>query len=1300
MTRSPGIFFLLLTHVICAAVAATGQERPAASLPEGVKAVWDAAKAHRETTATRERLSINGLWRWQPAQDQAAEVPAGNWGHFKVPGCWPGVTDYMQKDCQTVFPHPSWKNEGLAAVTAAWYQREISVPKEWAGRRITLGLEYVNSSAVVYVDGKKIGEIQFPAGEVDLTAACPAGGKHLLSLLVAAKPLQEIMLMFNDTNAAKRAKSKVARRGLCGDLYLAGVPAGPRVGDVKVTTSVRKGEITLSAAFEGLAPTAQYVLRAVITDHGQKVKELASQAIKAGDLKEGRVTLTEKWKPEKLWDVHTPQNTYEVTVSLLSGDKLLDVAHPVRFGFREFWIDGRDFYLNGTRIFLCALPVDNAQVSALAASYEGAGESLSRLKAIGINFVYTHNYGCEPGTHLGFEGILRAADDVGMLVALSQPHFAQYDWQSPDAPEKNGYAHHARFYVRVAGSHPSVVFYSMSHNSTGYDEDMNPDLIDGIHSVRGKWSDNNVKRALQAEAIVARLDPERIVYHHSSGNLSSMHTSNFYTNMAPIQELDDWFEHWATKGVKPMFTCEYMVPCTWDWTMYRGWYKGVRTFGSAVVPWEFCNAEWSAQFLGDRAYQVGEEEEKNLRWEAAQFRAGKLWHRWDYPHQVGSRVFQAQHEIIGKYLASNWRAFRTWGVSAMSPWEYHFSWSLRPGVDKGRKELPVDWENLQRPGFSPDYRGQQYECLDLGYDRSDWVPTADGEALLRNNKPLLAYIAGKPAAFTSKDHNFYPGETIEKQIILINNSRQSVTCDCDWSLALPQAEVGIQRLTIATGQQGRVPLQFKLPDTLTPGTYNLNASVEFSSGETQKDSFAIQVLPQPAAPRAAARIAVFDPKGETTKLLAAMGTQSQQVEAGADLAGYDVLVIGKKALTADGPGPDLGRVRDGLKVIVFEQTSEVLERRLGFRVTEYGLRHVFKRVPDHPLLAGLDVENLCDWRGEATLLPPRLKYSTSRTFGGPAVKWCGIEVPHVWRCGNRGNVASVLIEKPARGDFLPIVDGGYALQYSPLMEYREGKGMAIFCQLDVTGRTEQDPAAETLTRNLIQYVSTWKPAPRRHAVYAGDPAGQRHLESSGIPVRTYEGGEFSAEDVLIVGTGGGRKLAANAAAVSAFVNAGGNVLALGLDEAEANAILPQKVSMKKAEHIAAFFDPPHVDSWLAGVCPADVHNRAPLLLPLVTAGAQAVGNGVLAKADKGNVVFCQFPPYLMGQERQNERRTFRRTSYLLARLLANMGVAAPTPVLVRFSKPVDAAKPEQRWLDGLYLDRPEEWDDPYRFFRW
>jgi beta-galactosidase len=1286
-----------------------------APLPAGVQAVWDLGAAQHESTPTRERICINGLWRWQPGE-QTEQVPDGRWGFFKVPGCWPGINDYMQHDCQTVFAHPSWKGRNLGDVTVAWYQREIRVPAEWAGRRITLCLEYLNSSATVFVDGNPIGEAQFPAGEVDLTPNCQAGRNYTLSLRVVARPWREIMLKFNDTNAARGGTGRVQRRGLCGDVYLVSSPPAARIGDVKVVTSFRRGQITLSTGLEKLAPQKRYTLKVEITGREQPVKKFASDPFTAGDLKDGRFQFSKNWKPDKLWDLHTPYNVCQAAVSLLEDDKLADAALPVRFGFRELWIEGRDFYLNGTRIFLSALPLDNAQVSALTASYAGARESLRRLKQIGINFVYTHNYGCEPGSHLGFAEILNAADDEGMLVALSQPHFAQYDWKMPRAAERNGYAHHARFYAGVAGNHPSVVFYAMSHNATGYDEDMNPDTIDGLQAARNQWSTNNVKGALAAEAIVTGLDPSRIVYHHSSGNLSSMHTMNFYTNMAPAQELDDWFEHWAAKGVKPLFTCEYMVPCTWDWTMYRGWYQGRRTFGEAQVPWEFCVAEWSAQFLGDRAYKISEAEKANLRWEAQQFRNGRLWHRWDYPNPVGSPVFDVQHDIIGVYLKDNWRSFRTWGVSAISPWEHNFFWHLRPGVDKSPKQLHVDWKGLQRPGFSPDFMDGQYERMDLAFEQSDWVPTADGSAILDNNGPLLAYIAGKPAAFTSKDHNFYPGERVEKQIIIINNSRETTEASYSWGLETPLTDTSDRhgQVTIATGQQARIPLLFSVPEQLPPGKHTVSAIVSFGSGRMQADSFPIDVLSRPEAgpvmAQRSGKIAIFDPKGETAALLAAIGIVPAKVEAGADLSAFDILIVGKGALTPSGPAPSLNRVRDGLKVLVFEQTGEALQKRLGFRIAEYGLRQVFPRIPDHPLLAGLTVGNLRDWRGSATLLPPRLEYTTSQTFGGPAVQWCGIEVPHVWRCGNRGNVASVLIEKPARGDFLPILDGGYALQYSPLLEYREGKGLVLFCQIDVTGRSEQEPAAETLSRNLLRYVAAWKPWAQRQALYSGEPAGRRYLEFSGISLQAYAGGKPSPEQVLIV-AGQGQKLRDSAAGIADFLKAGGNLLALGLDEQEARAFLPFKVSMTRAEHTASYFQPPPASSLLTGVAPADVHNRAPRKLPLVTAGATVLGDGVLAQAENANLVFFQFPPYSIapGQEgvpsskQFNLRRTYRRTAVALSRLLANLGVSAATPLLSRFATPVESDRPspaQGRWLQGLYLDQPEDWDDPYRFFRW
>jgi beta-galactosidase len=1273
---------------------------PEVTLPPGVQAVWDVAKAYREKTPTRERVCLNGLWRWQPAKESAESVPAGQWGFFKVPGFWPGTNNYIQEDCQTLHTHPTWKNVNLKGITAAWYQREITVPEEWAGRNITLKADCLNSFALLYVDGKKAAEMHFPTCEADLTQVCRPGVKHVLSLLVVAMPLKGVILSYSDTNAARSVKGTVERRGLCGDLFLSSTPAAARFTDVKIDPSVRKGEITVSAALAGLKADVRYALRVDIQDQGKVVHAFTTRAFQANDLKAGRITASEKWLPEKLWDIHTSQNLLDARMALVEASKDVDVFPAVSFGFREFWIDGKDFYLNGSRIYLSAVPLDNAQLGARTATYEGARETMKRLQSFGINLVYTHNYGCQPGSHVSYAEILRAADDVGMLVAFSQPHFGHYDWKGEAADLTNGYGRHAEFYVRAAQNHPSVVAYSMSHNATGYDEDMNPDLVDGIQDSRDKNAQNQAKLALRAEAIVKRLDPSRIVYHHSSGNLGSMHTCNFYLNWVPVQELSDWFEHWATKGVKPVFLVEYGVPFSWDWAMYRGWYKGQRSFGSAKVPWEFCLAEWNAQFLGDRAFEITDKEKKNLRWEAGQFRKGNLWNRWDYPHQLGSRDFDERQAIFAQYITDNWRAFRTWGLSANSPWEYQVFWKLKEGVDRGRKEFKVDWENLQKPGFSPDYTQRQQWQMATDLEFSDWVPTEAAQALMRNNRPLLAYIGGKPGAFTSKDHNFLPGQAVDKQLIIINNSRQTVTCACEWSLALPQAVRGSSKVSVPTGEQQRIPLRFELPAKLAAGAYELSVTVRFSSGETQTDSFLIDVLPAPADPPAGAKIALLDRKGETSNLLTRLKVKFTAVDASADLSGYDVLIIGKDALTVDGPGPDVGLVRDGLKVIVLEQSAKVLEQRFGFRVTEYGLRQVFPRVPDHPLLAGLKADHLHDWHGEATLLPPRLEYKL-RPQHGPTVKWCGIDVAHAWRCGCRGNVASVLIEKPACGDFLPIVEGGFALQYSPLLEYHEGEGMVLFCQMDVTGRTESDPAADALTRNLIRYVSAWKPSPSRHALYVGDPAGKRHLEAAGFSPGVYSKEKLSGDCVLIVGPGGSGQLADDAEVIAAWLKSGGNLLALGLDESEAKAFLPFKASMKKHEHIAAYFEPPGMNSLMVGIGPADVHNRDPRDLSLISGGAQVIGDGILAKAENANIVFCQLVPWQFDPQKQmNLKRTFRGAACLVTRLAANMGVSPSTPLLGRFHDPVAASKYERRWLEGFYLDVPEEWDDPYRFFRW
>ena len=230
----------------------TAEVAAAESLPAGVKVVWDLGKAYRETTPTRERVCLNGLWRWQPAKDVTHSVPADGWGYFKVPGFWPGNANYDQENCQTLHVHPTWKDADVRGVAAAWYQREITVPDGWAGRRIALCAEYVNSFAIVFVDGKKVSEIRFPAGEADLSPACRSGHNYVLSLLVIAMPLKGVLLSYTDSNSAKEVRGSVERRGLCGDVYLTSTPSAARVADVKVDTSVRKGEITIDAALEGV----------------------------------------------------------------------------------------------------------------------------------------------------------------------------------------------------------------------------------------------------------------------------------------------------------------------------------------------------------------------------------------------------------------------------------------------------------------------------------------------------------------------------------------------------------------------------------------------------------------------------------------------------------------------------------------------------------------------------------------------------------------------------------------------------------------------------------------------------------------------------------------------------------------------------------------------------------------------------------------------------------------------------------------------------------------------------------------
>jgi hypothetical protein len=252
--------------------------------------------------------------------------------------------------------------------------------------------------------------------------------------------------------------------------------------------------------------------------------------------------------------------------------------------------------------------------------------------------------------------------------------------------------------------------------------------------------------------------------------------------------------------------------------------------------------------------------------------------------------------------------------------------------------------------------------------------------------------------------------------------------------------------------------------------------------------------------------------------------------------------------------------------------------------------------------------------------------------------------------------------------------------------------------MDVTGRSEEDRAAQRLVANILDYVAGYSPEPARAVTYVGEAAGQAHLEKSGFALTPYPAG---ADAVLVVGPGAGRELAGDANSLRTWLEGGGRLFALGLGAADANAFMPFPVATTTAEHIDTVFEREGADSTLAAIGPAEVHNRGPREIELISGGATVIGNGVLATALDGNVVFCQLPPWSFDYEKQyNLKRTFRRTAFLVTRVLGNMGCQSTTPLLERFSMPVAGDEAEPRWLQGFYLDEPAEFDDPYRSFGW
>ena len=143
--------------------------------------------------------------------------------------------------------------------------------------------------------------------------------------------------------------ARLGSRGLTGSVYLESRSSEAQVTDVFVRTSTRQKSVSLDVELTGVKQAGQVQFVADMLDEKGEVEKSfnADAAVEAKDVQ--TVTVSWPWDDPRLWDVEQP-NLYTLRLKVTGGG--LDDEYDQPFGFREFWVDGRQFYLNGTVIRL------------------------------------------------------------------------------------------------------------------------------------------------------------------------------------------------------------------------------------------------------------------------------------------------------------------------------------------------------------------------------------------------------------------------------------------------------------------------------------------------------------------------------------------------------------------------------------------------------------------------------------------------------------------------------------------------------------------------------------------------------------------------------------------------------------------------------------------------------------------------------------------------------------------------------------------------------------------------------------
>ncbi len=498
-------------------------------------------------------LSLDGEWafvlRDRPEDVTGADLigPTDGWGAVEVPGCWTmqGYDRPQYTNIQMPFPGPP--PAVPAANPTGVHRRTVTLPAEWAGKRLVLHVAGAESVLYVHVDGAPaaMGKDSRLPHEVDLTGVVEPGRPFELALTVVR--WSDATYLEDQDHWFHAGLHRSVFVYATPPVHIADVHA---VADFDPAAGAGALRVAVWTGADGRGPSG-WSVRVSVGERQASARvrfEHPTDTLTNWLLFEGRRTVVEMIVPDVApWSAEVP-DLHRVDITLVDerGEEVDAVSLPV--GFRRVEVVGPELLVNGRPVLIKGVNRhDHDPRRGKAVTRESIEADLVLMKQHNINAVRTSHY---PNDVFLYD----ACDRLGLYV-VDEADLETHAYLRSLLKEPRWGAAVLERITRMAQrdkNHPSIIMWSLG-NESGSAPILRAahEWLHAFDPTRPVQYESGIGEAIFTE-LAQGIDPDM-------GELLGRPTPESDVIAPMYTEIDDLIA-WATRTPpdRPLILCEYI----------------------------------------------------------------------------------------------------------------------------------------------------------------------------------------------------------------------------------------------------------------------------------------------------------------------------------------------------------------------------------------------------------------------------------------------------------------------------------------------------------------------------------------------------------------------------------------------------------------------------------------------------------------------------------------------------------------------------------------------------------------------